>query len=125
MEALKSPKETNSVKEAKKNPKFQEEQKDKQANTTNKLKAELLRESVTDEEKDPSLMDSFTSDLSQSKNYIPREMVRMRESGNNSAANGNNFNNAKGQSRIFVDYASSNPRANSIKRGEIDSNVIN
>jgi len=42
------------------------------------MKNDLFKEIKTDEEKDFSPVESFSSDLSQIKNYIPKEMLFMK-----------------------------------------------
>jgi len=81
-------------------------------------------DSVTDYEKNPSLIDSFVSDISQSKNFISKEILLMRKSSYYQAVNAKNYQ-VRSQSAHSVNNADNPPSANSMKRREIDSNVIN
>ena len=83
----------------KENPEFYEAANKKNI-SFNKLKAEFLIESVPDEEKEISSKDSFNSDLSQSKNYIPKEAWLMRNSG--SFVNNSINYNVKSQRPNFI-----------------------
>ena len=82
-----------------------------------------MKESVTDEEKEISSRDSFNSDLSHSKNYIPKEAWLMRNSG--SFVNNSSNYKVKSQSQNFINFGHNDSKANSITRREIDSTVIN